>query len=391
MFQRFRKLVFWLHLVAGVAAGLVILVMASTGVLLSFERQLTTAADGFEFSTSGEKLPPEALTASLQAAGLKGATGLTLSSDATKPAAFQFGKEKTVFVHPVTGEVLGEGGKKTRSFFKFVTGLHRWLAMAGPAQEAGKSITAAAALVFLFLIPSGLLLWIPKRWTRQGVKAITTIQPQLKGRARDWNWHNVLGIWFALPLLVITTTGVVMGYPWANGLLFKLAGETAPPAGGPPGGRGGPQGGREGQQGGRGGPQGERGGSQPGVSTTGWNQALAAVTANRSGWETIQFQFPAGKEIVFQVSNSHRGRPDLRESVTVDLGTAAIIKAEGFSQMSQGKRWRNWVRWIHTGEAGGWAGQLLAGLTAMAAATLVWTGLALSWRRWRRSRAKAKA
>lgn len=363
MYQRFRKLVFWLHLVAGVAAGGVILVMAATGVLLSFERQLTTAADGFKLTASGENASPEVLFASLQAAGLKGATGLTLCSDPTQPAAFHFGKEKTVFVHPVTGEVLGEGGKKTRAFFKFVTGLHRWLAMAGPSQETGKGITSAAALVFLFLIPSGLLLWIPKRWTKQGIKVITTFQPQLKGRARDWNWHNVLGIWFALPLLVITTTGVIMGYPWANGLLFRIAGDTAPPAGGPPGGRGGPP---------------------PAVSTSGWNHALAAVTANRSGWKTIQFQFPAGKEIVFQVSNSHRGRPDLRETVTIDLASATVVKSESFSQLSQGKRWRNWVRWIHTGEAGGWAGQLLAGLTALAAAVLVWTGLALGWRRWRR-------
>ena len=41
MFQRIRKLVFWGHLVAGVAAGLFILMMATTGLLLSFERQLT--------------------------------------------------------------------------------------------------------------------------------------------------------------------------------------------------------------------------------------------------------------------------------------------------------------------------------------------------------------
>ena len=93
MFQRIRKLVFWAHLVAGVAAGLLILLMATTGILLSFERQLTEAADGFELAATGEMATPEALVASLQAAGLKGATGLTLSSDPSQPAAFQFGKD----------------------------------------------------------------------------------------------------------------------------------------------------------------------------------------------------------------------------------------------------------------------------------------------------------
>jgi uncharacterized iron-regulated membrane protein len=52
----------------------------------------------------------------------------------------------------------------------------------------------------------------------------------LRGWARDWNWHQVAGVWCALPLLLITLTGVVISCPWANALLFRLAG-SAPPAG----------------------------------------------------------------------------------------------------------------------------------------------------------------
>ncbi|MCW1923199.1 PepSY domain-containing protein [Luteolibacter arcticus] len=367
MFQRIRKLVFWAHLVAGVSAGLLILMMASTGVLLSFERQITEATDGFKLEPATKPANPEGLV-SLRQSDLKGATGLMVFSDATQPAAFQFGKEKTLFVHPETGVVLGEGAKKTRAFFQFVTGLHRWLAMKSDSQELGKNITSAAALVFFFLILSGLVIWIPKRWTRQGVKVIATFQRQLKGRARDWNWHNVLGIWFALPLLVITSTGLVIGYPWANNLVFRLAGENPPP----PKGKGAPPGGM----------------ASAAISTTGWNAAFATVQGRSPGWQSIQFQFPqgGGKEGVFQVFHSHRGRPDLRQVVTVDLASGEVRKVERFEDQSAGRRWRTWIRWIHTGEAGGWAGQLLAGLSAVAAITLVWTGLALAWRRWRRSR-----
>ena len=373
MFQRIRKLVFWGHLVAGVAAGLFILLMALTGVVLSFERQITEAADGFHLAPSGEATNPEQLVAAVQSGGLKGASGLTVSADPTQPAAFQFGREKTVFVHPQTGEVLGEGAKGTRAFFHFVTGLHRWLALKGEAQDAGKSITSAAALVFFFLILSGLVIWIPKRWTKQGVKVITTFQGQLKGRARDWNWHNVLGIWFALPLLVVTSTGLVIGYPWANDLVFRLAGEEPPP------------------QRGKGPPPGRGPASSAAIVTTGWNAAFATVQSQSPGWQSIQFQFPQdnAKEAVFQVFNSHRGRPDLRQVIAVDLASGEVRKVERFADQSTGRRWRTWIRWIHTGEAGGWAGQLLAALSAMAVIVLVWTGLALSWRRWRRSRAKA--
>ena len=369
MFQRIRKLVFWAHLVAGVAAGLFILLMATTGLLLSFERQITEKVEGFSSKILSEPLSPEALISHLEI-DLKGATGLTMSSDAHQFVAIHFGKEKTALVVPFNGSVVTENAR-TRAFFQFVTGVHRWLALKPELQETGKSITSAVGLVFFFLILSGLVIWIPKRWTKQGVKVITTFQRQLKGRARDWNWHNVLGIWFALPLLVITSAGVVIGYPWANNLVFRLAGED-PPA---PKGKGGPPGSP----------------ASGGLVTTGWNAAFATVQGQSPSWQTIQFQFPLGgaKEGVFQVFNSHRGRPDLRQVVTVDLASGEVRKTERFEDQSTGRRWRTWIRWNHTGEAGGWAGLLIAAYSTVAAITLVWTGLVLSWRRWRKSRAKA--
>src|SRR5262245_48573638 len=40
-----RKLIFWLHLIAGVAAGIVILIMCITGVLLTYEKQIVAWSD----------------------------------------------------------------------------------------------------------------------------------------------------------------------------------------------------------------------------------------------------------------------------------------------------------------------------------------------------------
>jgi uncharacterized iron-regulated membrane protein len=38
--MRLRQVVFWLHLIAGVAAGVVIFVMSATGVALAFEKEI---------------------------------------------------------------------------------------------------------------------------------------------------------------------------------------------------------------------------------------------------------------------------------------------------------------------------------------------------------------
>jgi len=372
MFRLLRKILFWLHLIAGVAAGLVILLIAVTGLTISFERQITAAANGFKIAVPAEarKLGVEELLAAVQTHDpAKAPSGLVIESDPAVPVAVQYGKEKTLFVDPYTGAMLGEGAKKTRSFFQFVTSLHRWMAFRGSAKDVGQSINSAAALVFFFMILTGLFLWLPKRWTRRGVLVITTFQRQLKGRARDWNWHNVLGIWFALPLLVISATGLTIAYPWATALLFRLAGDTPPPAGGgkvpPPGPAAWPD------------------------SFAGWNAAWNIAAKASGDWQSIQFQFPPQKQqAVFNVSDSHRGRPDLRQTVTVDLATVAVTKTETFSGQSAGKRLRTWARWVHTGEAGGWPGQVLAAFSAASAAVLVWTGLALSWRRFVRWRKK---
>jgi len=363
MFRRIRNFIFWVHLVVGVAVGLLILVMATSGILISFERQITEAANGFALvaPADGKKLGPEEMLASLQAKEQGTApTGLTVFADPTQPAAFQFGKEKTVYVNPYTGELLGEGAKKTRGFFQFMTGVHRWLAMTGDAQKTGQNITSAAAVGFFFLILSGLLIWIPKRWSGRALKAILLFQRRLKGRGRDWNWHNVFGIWFALPLLIISGSGLIIAYPWANALLFRAAGE-APPPPKAPGGK----------------PQGP---AKP-IDPAGWNVALTAAQAASSGWDSIQFQFPQGKDLTLNVAWSHRGRPDLKQNVTAALPGGEIRKVEKFEDQSKGRRWRLWARWIHTGEAGGWLGQTLAALSATAAVLLVWTGLSLSWRR----------
>ena len=43
--KQFRKIIFWCHIPVGIIAGLIILIMSVTGVLLAYERQITAWAD----------------------------------------------------------------------------------------------------------------------------------------------------------------------------------------------------------------------------------------------------------------------------------------------------------------------------------------------------------
>jgi uncharacterized iron-regulated membrane protein len=360
-----RKTVFWLHLTVGLVAGVLVLIMSVTGVLMAYERQITDKADGFRITaTAGTPvMEPAALMESLKRPA---PSSVTFERDPDRPVTLQYGREKTRFVDPRTGADLGEGNVTVRKFFKFVLGWHRWLGRDGASQPVGKAIIGIGNMMFLFLVVSGIFLWFPKRWTRSGIKAITLFQKRLKGRARDWNWHNVLGFWTAIPLLVVVTCGTVISQPWATALVFKIAGET-PPA-------------RKDKKGGPGSPV-----TLP-SDLSGLDAAFTAAKSANPEWQSIQLQLPFHKHATFVVADSHRGRPDKRRTLTVDLATAAVTKSEGLTDLGTGRQARTWIRWIHTGEAGGLPGQTVAGLAAVSSGVLVWTGFALSWRRFTRRR-----
>ena len=76
----------------------------------------------------------------------------------------------------------------------------------------------------------------------------------------------------------------------------------------------------------------------------------------------------------------------------VDPFSGKILREERWGDLPPGRKARMWMRFLHTGEALGAGGQLLAGLGSLGAAVLVWTGLALALRRLARSwRARANA
>ena len=52
-----------------------------------------------------------------------------------------------------------------------------------------------------------------------------------------------------------------------------------------------------------------------------------------------------------------------------------------FSSQTPGQRLRSWIRFLHTGEALGIVGQTIAAIVSATSVIMVWTGLALAWRR----------
>jgi uncharacterized iron-regulated membrane protein len=372
-----RRGIFWLHLGAGCIAGAVVLAMSVTGVLLTYERQLVAWADGSHQSRPAPGAAPlgvEELLARVRANTSDATpTALTFSADRHAPVVVALGRSEVVFLDAYDGRILGEGSRAARSFFQSVVGWHRWLGAEGESRATGRAITGASNLAFLLLVTSGAFLWWPRERGWRAVRAVALYRAGLRGRARDFNWHNVTGLWLGVPLFLIVVSGAVISYPWASDLLYRALGETPPP-------RGGRQGNATADA-----RRVER--SQSAERTTdpfaGLGRVLARAQTQVPGWQTIVMRLPEADGSVNVTVDTARGavRPDHRSQLVLDRRTGEVLRFEPYSSQSPARRLRGWLRWVHTGEAGGVWGQTLAGVASAGAALLVWTGLAMAWRR----------
>jgi uncharacterized iron-regulated membrane protein len=288
--------------------------------------------------------------------------------------------------------------------------------MGGSLRDSfGRAVTGYSNLLFFLIVLSGLYLWFPRRWAWQNVKPALLLRGGLSGKARNWNWHNVAGIWCWLPLVVIVGSGVVMSFPWANSLLFRAFGSEAPAQGGRPGAAG--QGGEQtGGRGGRGGSEGE--GRRRGGERTAGNQggdrersgsrenasgdsrrpqgdAAAATPADLDriyanlaqsevGWTSIVIALPARDgNVRITIDKGNGGQPQSRFDRVLSPDGFRVISEHHWTDDPIAQRARAFVRFGHTGEMGGLAGQAIGAIACLAGCFLVWTGIAMALSRLR--------
>jgi len=371
----FRKIVFWLHLTAGVLAGIFIFVMCVTGALLSFQSNILDIAERkmrvVEVPTENQnRLPLQKLVAEVLAEkpNAKPST-ITLRNDRSAAATVALGREEQIFVNPYTGTITGEGAKRWRGFFHVVEDLHRWLALSGDWRSIGKSLNDTANSLFLFLAISGVYIWFPRRLSWKHLRAAIVLRRKVKGKARDFNWHTVIGFWSSLVLIVLTLTGVVISYQWAGNLVYTLTGNEPPPR----------------QQ------QASQSVEQPFIIPENLDEIWTKAETHTT-YKTISLRLPIAKDAaIFTIEEGVYLNMFARSTLTIDAKTAEVTKWEPYGEQNSGRQLRSWIRFTHTGETGGIGGKLIGFLACIGGAFLVYTGFSLALHRFARWRAKPKS
>lgn len=375
----FRKIIFWIHLSAGIGAGAVIFVMSVTGALLAFEKNITEYAErDMRFVAPRVETPRlgtrEILAKILEAKPNAKPSAITVENDPAAAVTVALGREGQVFVDPYTGAVTGEGAKGLRAFFRTVTDVHRYIGLSGDSRAVGKTLTGAANLLFLFLAISGVYIWMPRIFEWRRVRPNFWFRRGLRGKGRNFNWHNVIGFWCSLVLIVLTLTATVISYQWASDLIYTLTGNETPPATQP----------RPSQ------PPAD----QSFILSDNLDSLWQTAEGRMDSWESISLRLPVGKDAVFTIDEGKSWNIFGRSSLALDAKTAEVSKWEPYAEQNAGRQLRSWIRFTHTGETGGVAGQLVGFIACVGGAFLVWTGFSLAFRRfrnWLQRRASASA
>lgn len=364
----FKRIIFWAHLVVGVAFGLVILLMSATGVVLTYERQIISYMESraVEKPADAQLLSVDELATAVLTNGGQPGNSLVLPRQDGAPATLSVSRRENHLLNPYTGERIDNAAEGTKSFFGTVTALHRWFALTGENRSLGRAVTGAANLGFLFILVSGIYLWWPKKWTWRIVKLNLFFRRNLPtAKARDYNWHHVFGIWSLVPLFAVVVSGVVISYPWASNMVAAVFGPVSPAATG--------QAASEERQG-QNRAQGEA------VSL----QAIAdTLKQAQPDWQTLSVKLPNGQaaRVVMTVDTGNGTQLSRQTTYTVSRVSGEVLGVSGAEDQPAGRRARVFLRFLHTGEVYGFIGQTLAGLASLASVFLFYTGFALAYRR----------
>jgi uncharacterized iron-regulated membrane protein len=223
-----KKINAWLHLWLGLASGLVVFIVSITGCILVFEQELKPLTQPWQNAkrpADAAYLPPSAIHQKIK----------TVFPDKQVLSIWYYGHERTakvsinsdslVYVNPYTAEIVGIVDHE--DFFHFILEGHTGLWVEG---RPGHQIVSWATLIFFVLLITGLILWWPEKWNKSNRDKSFKIKWKARFKRLNYDLHNVLGFYALIVALIITITGLVMGFAWFNKGVYWLASGGESPA-----------------------------------------------------------------------------------------------------------------------------------------------------------------
>jgi uncharacterized iron-regulated membrane protein len=344
----------WLALVV----ALFLVVVAVSGGLLVLEGPISRARQPHVLP-AGSPLPLDTLAQRARAAAGGGDVVMMSLGDspdlawgmAVSSSGRGAGGGTNVLVNPYTGAILTAptAPDPLVAFMRKVHLLHTQL-LGG---RVGNTIVTAVTFVALILVVSGIVVWWrDKRWR---------VNASGSWKRTNFDLHHALGIWAAVLLLIITSTGLWVRYATVDEWMRKL--NSSPTPGVP---------------------------SQPaaevGRPLLSLDSIAAAARAAVPGAAIMNIQLPPGPDrpAAVQLKYPEDRTPAGRSRVFVDKYRGTVLLAMNTRTAEAGQHMIDIKRSLHTGDIYGVPTQILWLLGALVLATQAVTGVLMWWNAKRR-------
>lgn len=354
-----RRALFQIHLWSGLTLALYVLAVSASGSVLVFRHELEAwfYPQLYEAGRGDQPLAaPETVLRNVEAAypGYRVGTINWPSPDRDTFVSYPArpGDVRTVFAHPVTGEVIGE--LPATGFVQWIRELHVYLLI-----DRGTGLRANGVLsgVLGIMCLTGLVLWWPgvSRWTRG-----LFVDFRRGWRRVTFDLHNALGFWTAALLVLWAVSGVYLTFPRqfraAVSSISPLGSSVAAPQSDP----------------------------SSGVEDAAPSTLVASAVAHVPGSSPARFSRPASPRgaAVVLVAQDVVGDRVTSDEVTVylDRSSGRILEVRP-EVTSAGDLFMAWLFPLHAGWFGGIGVKLLWALLGLVYPVLAVTGAIMWWNR----------
>ncbi|MDN3620942.1 PepSY-associated TM helix domain-containing protein [Polaribacter undariae] len=217
-----------LHLLLGLLSSIIIFIVCLSGSIYAFKTQIENLIDRdvvyVKLDNNSSKIAIDTILNNFENQ-FGGATNITVFKENNKNVLVSsFSKDNTgvsAYYNPISGELLGVKNTTSIAFFDFILEVHRFL-LAG---DVGKFINGVAVLMFIFLLFSGFIIWLPKKINQ--LKKSLKIKLDAKFHRVNYDLHRVLGFYSILLLFFISVTGLYVSFYWVkNAVIIGLGGDS---------------------------------------------------------------------------------------------------------------------------------------------------------------------
>ncbi|PPK95725.1 putative iron-regulated membrane protein [Nonlabens xylanidelens] len=223
----FKKFIFQLHKILGLATGLVVFLVAITGCCWTFREEIESLYDDYKKVTPQNKAiltPTEAKTYAEQVFPENTVHGTMFKKDDDAIEVIFYDAEpefyQSVFLNPYTGKVIQVDNHMT-GFFAFILEGHMrlWL-----PKEIGEQVVGVSILIFILIIISGFFLWVPKKRKNLKQRVKFDWKKTTRWKRKNFDLHTVVGFYISSLALIIAFTGSMMSYDWLKYVVYISTG-----------------------------------------------------------------------------------------------------------------------------------------------------------------------